>query len=114
MRGYSVPDHLARPRQYRTWAAVIACFVLTAIFWGNLLRFSPRLIGNVFDTTSEASVVGRLARAAADGVFKNTDLGSNADAEHPNTTADPDNYDKQVRYYEHPELIHSLGLTWAP
>jgi hypothetical protein len=93
---------------------VIACVVLTAIFWGNLLRFSPRLIDHVFDTTSEASVVGRLARAAADGVFKNTDLGSNADREHPNTTADPDNYDKQIRYYEHPELIHSLDLTWAP
>jgi hypothetical protein len=98
----------------RTWVAVITCIILTAIFWGNLLRFYPRFIDNVYDTTSEASVVGRLARAAADGIFKNTDLGSNADREHPNTTADPDNYDKQVRYYEHPELIHSLGLTWAP
>ena len=99
---------------HRTWVAISACLVLTAIFWGNLLRFHPRFIDNVYDTTSEASVVGRLARAAADGVFRNTDLGSNADRDHPNTTADPDNYDKQVRYFEHPELIHSLGLTWAP
>ena len=72
------------------------------------------MIDRVYDDTSEASVVGRMARAAADGLFKNTDLGSNADAEHPNSTADPDNYDKQVRYFENPELIHRLGLTWAP
>lgn len=96
------------------WVAVIAAIVLTAIYWGNLFRFSPRLIDRTYDDTSEASVVGRLARAAADGLFKNTDLGSNADAEHPNTTADPENYNKQIRYFENPELIHRLGLTWAP
>jgi len=58
----------------------------------------------------EASVVVCLARAAADGLFKNTVLGCNADAEHPNTTADPEN-NKQIRYFENPELIHRLGLT---
>jgi hypothetical protein len=97
-----------------SWVAIIAAIVLTAIYWGNLFRFSPSMIDRTYDDTSEASVVGRLARAATDGVFKTTDLGSNADAEHPNTTADPENYNKQIRYFEHPELIHQLGLTWAP
>jgi hypothetical protein len=72
------------------------------------------MIDGVFDDTSEASVVGRLARAAADGLFKNTDLGSNSDVQHPSINGDTTNYNKQVSYFEHPELIHSLGLIWIP
>jgi hypothetical protein len=94
------------------WIAAIACIVLTAIFWGNLFRFSPALMDPVYDTTYEAFVVGRLARAAADGYFNNTDLGVNMDPKIP--PADGQTYQRQVEYFEHPDLIHSLGLTWAP
>jgi hypothetical protein len=94
-----------------SWISVIACIVLTAIYWGNLFRFNPALIDKAYDDTSEASVVGRLARAAADGVFTHTDLGSNTDAQHPSSVAD--NYDRQVRFFEHPELLHSLVLDYA-
>jgi hypothetical protein len=91
--------------------ALVAWIVLSVIFWGNLFRFHPSMIDKVYDDTSEASLVGRLARAAADGVFRNTDLGVNIDPQHPN----PNLYDypTQVRYFEHPDLIHSLGLAWA-
>jgi hypothetical protein len=91
---------------------VIVWVALTAIFWGNLFRFNPSLVDGVYDGTSEASVVGRLARAAADGFFRNTDLGVNVVPQQPR--ADLYDYQKQVRYFEHPELIHSLGLDWAP
>ena len=33
------------------WIAVATCIVLTAIFWGNLFRFSPSRIDPVYDTT---------------------------------------------------------------
>jgi hypothetical protein len=92
--------------------AVIVWIALAAIFWGNLFRFHPSMIDKVYDDTSEASVVGRLARAAADGFFKNTDLGVNIDPQHPNS--DLFDYPTQVRYFEHPDLIHSLNLVWAP
>lgn len=92
--------------------AVIVWIALTAVFWGNLFRFTPSMIDGVYDDTSEASVVGRLARAEVDGFFRNTDLGSNVDPRHPG--ADLSNYPSQFRYFEHPELIHSLGLDWAP
>ena len=59
--------------------ALVAWIVLSVIFWGNLFRFHPSMIDGVYDQTSEASVVGRLARAAADGFFENTDLGVNLD-----------------------------------
>ena len=94
------------------WVAVIACVGLTAIFWGNLFRFHPSLIDRCYDDTSEAAVVSRMARAAADGLFKNTNLGTNTDARHPVTLTD--NYDTQIRYFEQPELLHSLGVGWAP
>ncbi len=93
------------------WIAVVTCIVLTAIFWGNLFRFSPALMEPVYDATYEAFVVGRLARAAADGYFNNTDLGLNIDPKNPLT--ETDKYQKQVEYFEHPDLIHSLGLKWA-
>jgi hypothetical protein len=91
--------------------ALIVWIALAAVFWGNLFRFHPSLIDGVYDGTSEASVVGRLARAAADGFFRNTDLGVNVVPHQPR--ADLYDYQKQVRYFEHPELIHSLGLEWA-
>jgi hypothetical protein len=94
------------------WIAAVTCIVLTAIFWGNLFRFSPALMDPVYDTTYEAFVVGRLARAAADGYFNNTDLGVNIDPKNP--PADGQAYQRQIEYFEHPDLIHSLGLTWAP
>jgi hypothetical protein len=106
-----VDSDIARFGLRPAWVAVIAAIVLTAIYWGNLFRFHPSMIDQVYDKTSEASAVGRLARAAADGIFWNTDLGSNTDAEHSNGAAD--NYERQVRYFEHPELIHSLGLDYA-
>jgi len=92
--------------------AVIVWIALAAIFWGNLFRFYPSMIDGVYDGTSEAAVVGRLARAAADGIFRNTDLGVNVVPQQ--SRADLYDYQKQVRYFEHPELIHSLGLDWAP
>jgi hypothetical protein len=97
-----------RPAQ----VAVVVWIALSVVFWGNLFRFHPSMIDRVYDDTSESSVVGRLARAAADGFFRNTDLGVNVDAEHPST--DLYNYDRQVRVFEHPELIHSEHLDWAP
>src|ERR1700754_4712474 len=91
------------------WIAVLACIALTAIFWGNLFRFSPALIDQGYDPTSDAIVVGRLARAAADGYFNNTDLGYNYVPGPLLGRADWD-YKRQVEFFEHPELIHSLGL----
>jgi hypothetical protein len=93
------------------WIAAVTCIVLTAIFWGNLFRFSPALMDPVYDATYEAFVVGRLARAAADGYFNNTDLGVNIDPKDP--LNETDKYQKQVEYFERPDLIHSLGLKWA-
>ena len=93
------------------WIAVVTCIVLTAIFWGNLFRFSPALMDPVYDATYEAFVVGRLARAAADGYFNNTDLGVNIDPKNP--LNETDKYQKQVEYFQRPDLIHSLGLKWA-
>ncbi|MDB5552064.1 MAG: hypothetical protein JWL86_2048 [Rhizobium sp.] len=108
--GFEITGSIFRPARI----AVIVWVALTAIFCGNLFRFNPAQIDGVYDTTSEASVIGRLARVAADGFFRNTDLGSNLDPQYPNAQADADNYKKQVRYFEHPELIHSLGLGWGP
>jgi hypothetical protein len=103
---------MSQSRLRPAWVAVIACIVLTAIYCGNLFRFQPAMIDGVYDTTSEASVVGRLARAAADGYFRNTDLGSNVDPQHLNSA--PDNYQRQVEYFLHPELLHRPGVYWAP
>ena len=96
----------------RKKVAAIVWIALAAIFWGNLFRFYPSIIDGVYDGTSEASVVGRLARAAADRLFRNTDLGVNVVPHQPR--ADLYDYQKRVHYFEHPELIHRLGLEWAP
>src|ERR1700738_375534 len=93
------------------WIAAVTCIVLTAIFWGNLFRFSPARMEPVYDATYESFVVGRLARAASDGYFNNTDLGLNFDPKNP--LNETDKHQKQVEYFEHPELIHSRGLKWA-
>jgi hypothetical protein len=94
------------------WIVTISCIVLTAIFWGNLLRFHPSQIDWVYDDGSEAAVIARLARAEADGVFKDTTLGSNIDPSVPRTLAN--RYELEVRYYEHPHLLHSPGVFWDP
>jgi hypothetical protein len=60
---------IAVPRFTPARTAVIVWVALTAIFWGNLFRFNPSLVDGVYDDTSEASVVGRLARAEVDGYF---------------------------------------------
>ncbi len=99
------------PRLRPAWIAVATCIVLTAIFWGNLFRFSPSWIEPAYDTNSEALVIGRLARAAADGYFNHTDLGANLDLKNPIASAE--NYRRQVDYFLKPELIHSLNLTWG-
>ena len=87
------------------------CIVLSAIFWGNLFRFYPSRIDSVFDSTSEALVIGRLTRAAADGYFNHTTLGANLDPKTPAGGAD--NYQKQVEYFLNPDLVHSLNLKWG-
>ena len=43
--------------------------LLTIVFCGNLFRFYPRFIDQVYDDTSEAVVVGRMTRSAADGLM---------------------------------------------
>lgn len=106
----SVFSSVGRFKPRPAWIAVGAAIVLTAIFWGNLLRFHPAMIDKVYDDTSEAVVVGRLARAEVEGVFKNTNLGSNIDWNNPPTSTN--HYETEVRYYEHPELLK--GVTWIP
>ena len=45
----------ASPLRLRpAWIAVVTGVVLTAIFWGNLFRFSPALMEPVYDATYEA------------------------------------------------------------
>jgi hypothetical protein len=91
---------------------LIVWVVLTVVFWANLFRFHPSAIDGIYDDTSEGVVIGRLARAAADGVFSNTDLGSNIDPEHP-TSPGREYYYAQRDYFEHPDLVHSRQLIWG-
>ena len=91
------------------YVAVVACVVMTTILWGNLFRFHPEMIDRSYDATSEGLVIGRLARAAADGLLKNTDLGLNGDPQ-----LGIDNTATQTPYFEHPDLIQSLRPTWMP
>ena len=99
----------SRPAQI----AIIAWVVLTAIFWGNLFRFHPAMIDQCYDDTSEGLVIGRMARASAEGLFTHTNLGSNIDPKH-RTPIGEEYYNEQIGYFEHPDLVHSLGLEWAP
>ena len=91
---------------------LIVWVVLAVVFWANLFRFHPVWIDGVYDSTSEGVVIGRLARAAADGVFRNTDLGSNIDPQHP-TSPGPEYFNAQKDYFEHPDLVHSRQLIWG-
>lgn len=91
---------------------MIALALLTTIFCGNVLRFSPANIDRTYDTTSEGFVLGRLARSAADGLrSENADLGMNFDAKHP--TDGLDGYNEQKAYFEDPSLIRRLDLSWS-
>lgn len=65
------------------YGVLIGWIVLAVIYWGNIFRFHPSMINLSYDGTSETLVIGRMARAAADGLFRNTDLGSNYDPQHP-------------------------------
>ncbi|HEX3116128.1 MAG TPA: hypothetical protein VHQ48_11655 [Bradyrhizobium sp.] len=93
------------------WVLII-WVVLAVIFWANLFRFHPSAIDGVYDDTSEGLVIGRLARAAADGIFRNTDLGSNIDPKRP-TSPGREYYGAQRDYFEHPDLIYSRQLIWG-
>jgi len=93
------------------WVLII-WVVLAVIFWANLFRFHPSAIDGVYDDTSEGLVIGRLARAAADGIFRNTDLGSNIDPKRP-TSPGREYYGAQRDYFEHQDLIHSRQLIWG-
>jgi hypothetical protein len=99
-------------RRRSTWIAVLTCIALTAIFWGNLFRFRPAMIDNVYDAASDGVVIGRMARAAANGLFTQTDLGFNVDPNHI-ISISAEWYDLQLRFYEHPELIDGMGLGWS-
>lgn len=92
---------------------IIVLALLTTIFWGNVLRFSPRLIDRTYDTTSDGVVIGRMARSAADGFTSgNADLGVNVDPTGP--TGGIELFNDQKRYFEDPHLLDSLHLEWWP
>jgi hypothetical protein len=91
---------------------MIVLALLTIIFWGNVFRFSPRLIDRTYDGTSDGMVIGRLARSAADGLTSgNADLGVNA---HPKDIGGFELFQDQIKYFEHPELVDNLRLEWWP
>jgi hypothetical protein len=92
---------------------LIVWVVLTFVYWGNLFRFHPAMIDQSYDDTSEGLVIGRMARAAADGIFRNTDLGSNFDPQQTQPVGG-EYFKAQKRVFENPELIHSLPLAWGP
>jgi hypothetical protein len=63
---------------------LIVMALLTTIFWGNVLRFSPRIVDRTYDTTSDGVVIGRMARSAVDGFTSgNADLGVNVEPTGP-------------------------------
>lgn len=92
---------------------LIVWVALGVMYWGNVFRFHPSMIDRSYDDTSEGLVIGRMARAAADGLFRNTDLGSNVDPTHP-TSPGEEYYNTQKGYFENPNLIHSRQLQWDP
>jgi hypothetical protein len=97
-----------------TQRLVIVLALLTTVFWGNILRFYPRLIDRTYDDTSEGLVIGRLARSAADGLTsENADLGLNVDPTRPGLSV-PELYNDQQRYLADPQLVDSLHLGWGP
>jgi len=55
--GVVVPSNLAIGNLGTTQRLVIVLALLTTVFWGNILRFYPRLIDRAYDDTSIALVV---------------------------------------------------------
>ena len=93
---------------------IIVAALLTTVFCGNVFRFYPRFIDQVYDDTSEAVVVGRMTRSAADGLTsENAYLGNNRDQKHP-VVIPSELYPVQKKYFENPLLVKSLGLAWDP
>jgi hypothetical protein len=92
---------------------LIVMALLTTIFWGNVLRFSPRIVDRTYDTTSDGVVIGRMARSAADGFTSgNADVGVNVEPTGP--TGGIELFNDQIKYFEDPQLVDSLHLEWWP
>jgi len=103
--------HFAAPRLRPAHWALIASVVLAGIYWGNVFRFHPSLIDRSYDGTAEQVVIGRMARSAADGLTsENGDLGINY---FPSQDRSED-YETQRKFFENPELIHTLRPEWGP
>ena len=95
-----MPSKLAIKNPGTAPLLLIVLALLTIIFWGNVFRFSPGLIDRTYDTTSDGMVIGRLARAAADGFTSgNADLGVNGD---PKDVGGFGLFQDQIKYFEHP------------
>jgi hypothetical protein len=112
MSGVAVLSNLTTRTFGTKLRLILVLALLTIIFWGNVFRFYPRLIDGTYDTTSEALVVGRLARSAADGLMsQNADLGQNVD---PNRLGAgvSELYNDQNVYFSNPRLVDSLHLIW--
>ena len=92
--------------------SIVVALLLALIFTNNVFHFSQYRINKVFDQTSEGLVVGRLARSASDGIFsERAELGINLLESQP--PEQRGNYDDQIRYFEHPELIRTEGALWG-
>ena len=92
--------------------SIVVALLLALIFTNNVFHFSQYRINKVFDQTSEGLVVGRLARSASDGIFsERAELGVNLLESQP--PEQRGNYDDQIRYFEHPELIKTEGALWG-
>ena len=103
--------HFATSRLRPAHWALIAWVALAGIYWGNAFRFHPLLIDRSYDDTAEQVVVGRMARSAADGLTsENGDLGINY---FPSQDRSED-YETQRKFFENPELIHTLRPEWGP
>jgi hypothetical protein len=91
---------------------LLLALILALILWGNVFRFSPNAIDQVFDPTSEGLVIGRLGRAAAEGIFfKQSGLGTNYDPKHPLTGREL--YQAQLEYLRHPETLKTDNVAWS-
>jgi hypothetical protein len=96
---------------------IVVVTLLTTIFWGNVLRFSPRLVDRTYDTTSEEVVIGRMTRSAADGfTSEKADLGVNVDptGSFVSGLSSIELFNDQKKFFEDPHLVGSLHLEWWP
>ncbi|MCS3731651.1 hypothetical protein [Bradyrhizobium betae] len=90
---------------------ILVSLVLALIWTNNIFHFRISSAYGVFDPTSEGLVVGRLGRAAAEGILsQGGSLGSNAKLE---GNPDPGKYWEQLKYFEHPELIAPDGAVFG-